>query len=82
MNERNFATNNPLLNETIVHDRIHGARERAANRRSARAARAGAPRRAGLQPLRDVVGLGLIAIGERLVDRPPSPDPATLRRAA
>jgi hypothetical protein len=29
-----------------------------------------------------VVGLGLIAIGERLVYQPPMPDPATLRRAA
>jgi len=28
------------------------------------------------------LGLGLIAIGERLVDQPPVPDPATLRRAA
>jgi hypothetical protein len=72
----------PLINETIVHDRIQGARERAESRRMARAARAGALRRSGLHSLRDVVGHGLIAIGERLVDQPPMPDPATLRRAA
>jgi len=72
----------PMINETIVHDRIHGARERAESRRIARVARAGALRRAGLQSLRDVVGLGLIAIGERLVYQPPMPDPATRRRAA
>ena len=72
----------PLINETIVHDRIQGARERAESRRMARAARAGALRRSGLHSLRDVVGHGLIAIGERLVDQPPMPDPAAVRRAA
>ena len=72
----------PMINETIVHDRIHSARERAARRRTARAARTGALRRAGLHSLRDVVGHRLIAIGERLVDQPPMPDPAALRRAA
>ena len=72
----------PIINESVVADRIQSARQRAADRRMARAARAGEVRRAGLQSLRDVVGLRLIAIGERLVDRPPSPDPATLRRAA
>lgn len=72
----------PMINEAIVHDRVQGAIERAESRRMARAARAGALRRAGLHSLRDAVGHGLIAIGERLVDRPPMPDPATLRRAA
>jgi hypothetical protein len=72
----------PMINEAVVADRIQSARQRAADRRRARAARAGALRRAGLQSLRDVVGLGLIAIGERLVERPHGPDPAALRRAA
>jgi hypothetical protein len=72
----------PMINEAVVADRIHSARQRAADRRMARVARAGALRRAGLQSLRDVVGLGLIAIGERLVHQPPNPDPAPLRRAA
>jgi hypothetical protein len=72
----------PLINAAVVDDRIHGARERAASRRMARAARAGAMRRSGHYSIRDVVGFGLIAIGERLVDQPPMPDPATLRRAA
>jgi hypothetical protein len=72
----------PMINEAVVHDRIQRARERAAGRRLARTARLGALRRSGLQSLRDVVGLGLIAIGERLVHQHPTPDSATLRRAA
>jgi hypothetical protein len=72
----------PTLNDAVVHDRIHEARERAENRRIARVARAGTMRRSGLHSLRDAVGHGLIAIGERLVDRPTTPDPATLDRAA
>lgn len=72
----------PMINETVVHDRINEAIERADNRRIARVARAGTMRRTGLQSLRDAVGYGLIAIGERLVDQSPEPDPATLHRAA
>lgn len=73
---------NPMINEAVVHDRIRGARQRADERRLARTARVGALRRSGLQSIRDVVGLGLIAIGERLMHGQPAPDPATLRRAA
>ena len=72
----------PMINEAVVHDRIRGARQRAADRRLARTARIGALRRSGLQSIRDVVGLGLIAMGERLVHGQPTPDAATLRRAA
>jgi len=72
----------PMINETVVRDRINEAIDRADNRRIARVARTGTMRRTGLQSLRDAVGYGLIAIGERLVDQPPMPDPATLRRAA
>lgn len=72
----------PMINETVVHDRINQAMQRADNRRLARVARTGTMRRAGLHSLRDAVGHGLIAIGERLVDQTPMPDPATLHRAA
>ncbi|HEY4606273.1 MAG TPA: hypothetical protein VIH55_01390 [Acidimicrobiia bacterium] len=72
----------PMINEAVVSDRIHRARRRAEDRRIARVARAGSMRRAGLQTLRTAVGHGLIAIGERLVDQPPMPDPAAVRRAA
>jgi hypothetical protein len=71
-----------MINEAVVHDRIRGARQRATERRLARTARVGVLRRSGLQSIRDVVGLGLIAIGERLVYDQRTPDPATLRRAA
>ena len=69
----------PMINETVVNDRIQEAVERAERRRLVRVARAGSMRR---HSLRDVVGHGLIAIGERLVDQPPMPDPASLDRAA
>jgi hypothetical protein len=72
----------PMIYVTVVRDRIDEAIDRADNRRTARVARTGAMRRTGLHSLRDAVGYGLIAIGERLVDQPPMPDPATLRRAA
>ncbi|MGH8916323.1 MAG: hypothetical protein ACRDZM_17635 [Acidimicrobiia bacterium] len=72
----------PMLNETVVHDRVNEARDRAESRRTARVARAGTMRRRGLQSIRDAVGHGLIAIGERLMDQPPMSDPAADRRAA
>ncbi len=81
MSERDFQMT-PMINETVVRDRMNEAIQRADNRRLARVARTGTMRRTGLQSLRDAVGYGLIAIGERLVDQPPVPDPATLRRAA
>jgi hypothetical protein len=72
----------PTINEAVVRDRITRARERAEHRRVARAARAATMRRTGLRSLRDAVGHGLIAWGERLVDENSTPDPATLRKAA
>jgi hypothetical protein len=71
----------PYLNEAVVRDRIDRAMERAGHRRLARVARTGQMRRSGLQGLKDAVGLGLIAIGERLVEPPPK-DTDDLRRAA
>ena len=68
----------PMINETVVKDRMNEAVKRAERRRLVRVARAGSMRHS----LRDVVGHGLIAIGERLVDQPPMPDPASLDRAA
>lgn len=71
----------PMINETVVNDRIQAARRRAEERRMARVARTGALRRAGAVSMRTAVGHRLIAIGERMVDRP-MPDPASLDRAA
>jgi hypothetical protein len=70
----------PMVNEAVVQDRIERAVERAQRRRLARVARAGLSRRSGVQSLKSAVGHGLIAIGERLVDRMGAED--DLRRAA
>ena len=71
----------PMFNETVVNDRIDAARQRADARRLARVVRAGAMRRGDAVSIRIVVGHRLIAIGERMVDRP-MPDPTSLDRAA
>lgn len=71
----------PMINEALVSDRIEAARDRAAHRRLARTARDAATGRSTVQAIRDAVGLGLIAIGERLVDQAPG-ERDDLRRAA
>ncbi len=71
----------PNINEAVVRDRIQQPLDRAEHRRLASTARAGERRRMGLQGLKDAVGLGLIAIGERLVQQS-STDTDDLRRAA
>lgn len=68
----------PYLYPSLVHDRIDKATNRADARRLATQTSLG-PVSGGLRSLRDVVGLGLIAIGERLVDHTETGD---LRRAA
>lgn len=73
---------NPHVNETAVRDRIHQPVAEAARRRLARTARTGEMRRAGLRSLREAVGHRLTAIGSRLVEPDPTPDPSTVGRAA
>jgi hypothetical protein len=72
----------PLLNESIARDRMAEARERADAWRIRRVARDGAVRPTGLHSVRDAVGHGLIAMGERIASRPPASDSPTLRKAA
>ncbi len=71
----------PNVNEAVVRDRIQQPLDHAEHRRLARIARAGQRRRTGLHGLKDAVGLGLIAIGERLMEQSPT-DTDDLRRAA
>lgn len=71
----------PMINEALVSARIEAARDRASHRRLARTAKNAAIGRSTVQVIRDAVGLGLIAIGERLVDQAPN-EKDDLRRAA
>jgi hypothetical protein len=72
----------PNINHAVLNSRIEDPIKRASNRRMARVARSVEFRRTGAHPVRKAVGQGLIAIGERLLDQPPMPDPDSLRRAA
>jgi hypothetical protein len=70
----------PYLYASLVQDRLDRAANAAQARRLAKQASLG-PVNGGLRSLRAVVGQRLIAIGERLVDRPDSED-RDLSRAA
>jgi hypothetical protein len=72
----------PNINNAVLTSRIQDPLKRADKRRMAHVARTASLRRTGLHPVRVAVGNGLIAIGEKLLDQPPMPDPGTLRRAA
>jgi hypothetical protein len=70
----------PYLYPTVVQDRIERALETAESRRLIHQAKLGSVP-SGFRSLRDAVGQGLIAIGERLVDHPEESS-NDLRRAA
>lgn len=72
----------PYLNDAVVRDRLARPRQQAEHRRMARIARTGWIRRSAQHPIRDAVGHGLIAIGARLVDKPPTGDELLLPKAA
>jgi len=69
----------PYLYTSLVHDRIDKARQRADIRRLM--TQPGHDIASGRRSIREAFGQGLIAIGERLVDRPDT-DNVDLRRAA
>jgi hypothetical protein len=72
----------PYLNDAVVRDRLARPRQQADHRRTAKMARAGELRRSAQHSIRDAVGHGLIAIGARLVDKPPSGEERLFPRAA
>ena len=69
----------PYLYTTLVHDRIDKAHDRADIRRLM--TQPGDDTASGRRSIREAFGQGLIAIGERLVDRPGT-DNVDLQRAA
>ncbi|HET7847361.1 MAG TPA: hypothetical protein VFL72_07690 [Acidimicrobiia bacterium] len=71
---------NPYLYSMLVQDRLDRATDAADARRLAKQASPG-PATGGLRSLRAVVGQGLIAIGEKLVDHPDAEE-HDLNRAA
>ncbi len=71
----------PFINDASVKDRIDRFQMNANHRRMAKAARAGATHRAS-HPIKEALGNGLIALGERLVEVPPTIDHNSFDTAA
>lgn len=71
----------PFLNDASVKYRVDKLRIQANNNRMVQAAKARTMHRAS-NPLKEALGNGLIALGERLVRFPPETDRHPLDRAA
>lgn len=70
----------PFLNDASVKYHVDKLQIQANNSRMAQAAKAGAIHRAN--PIKEALGNGLIALGERLVELPPDHDRSPLDTAA
>jgi hypothetical protein len=74
-------TMSPFLNDASVKYRVDKLQMQAHNNRMVRAAKARTMLRAN-SPLKEALGNGLIALGERLVELPPETDRSPLDTAA
>ncbi len=71
----------PFIYDASVEYRVNQLQAQADKRRMAKAVRAGAVLR-GNHPIKDALGNGLIALGERLVDIPPTVEGRSFDTAA